>query len=261
MGDLHSIAYSSSSSSLLHNSSSLGYGLHNNNNNHLGVFNADLSQYFFELESSISSSTPPFLAHFESPDFSTGYLQDALFEFSSKRRRLEFCSSSSDDDDHQLDSCTKRICQRSMNYLDDYDQYMSTIMANSDSISVEPASEEEGSLFSEMTKTKEEAISSADTFDISSSMKQFSSVNSNTTTTTTTTTQSSDSDKENLRSIDPRFPSAGTGFVFLFGVFFFFFFFSFLPHKYHYLVLHYLLSVFPFCFTQLVKRENQMSHN
>lgn len=102
-----------------------------------------------------------------------------------------------------------------------------------------PASEEDGSLLSEITKTKEEAISSAETtFDTSSSQKQFSSMNSN---NSATTQCSSDSDKENLRFIDPRFPGTGC-------------FLSFF-HKYHYLLLHYLLSVFPFCFTQLVKRK------
>lgn len=37
-----------------------------------------------------SNSTPPIFSNLET-DFSTGYLQDALFEFSSKRRRLDFC--------------------------------------------------------------------------------------------------------------------------------------------------------------------------
>ncbi|XAR64508.1 hypothetical protein NMG60_11024881 [Bertholletia excelsa] len=68
MGDLHSIAYSSS----LH-SSSLGWDL--------GVFNADMSHSM--------ESTPPFSSPCDY-DLSSGYLQDALFEFAdrSKRRRL-----------------------------------------------------------------------------------------------------------------------------------------------------------------------------
>ncbi|KAK2995187.1 hypothetical protein RJ640_005777 [Escallonia rubra] len=70
MGDLHSIAYSGN----LHNSS-LGWDFHG-----LEVFKADMSHF-------MDNSTPPFSSPANS-DLSTGYLQDALLEFSSKRRRL-----------------------------------------------------------------------------------------------------------------------------------------------------------------------------
>ncbi|XP_027153508.1 uncharacterized protein LOC113753530 isoform X1 [Coffea eugenioides] len=183
MGDLHSIPYST-----LH-SSSLGWDFHN-----LGVFNADMPQF---LESSISTSTPPLLSQLES-DFSTGYLQDALFEFSSKRRRLEFCNT--DDQSEELDNSTRNSWSSaySLDYYNNYD-YLSQIMTNSDSISGEPMSiiSEEASLFSEM-KTTEEAISNCETFDTSSSQKD--SVNIQST-----------SGKETLRSIDSIFPSGGGG--------------------------------------------------
>ncbi|KAM7463356.1 hypothetical protein LguiA_031477 [Lonicera macranthoides] len=72
MDDLHSIAYGGCTSSL-------GWDHFHN----LGVFNSDTSHF---MDSNINS-TPPFFSPLDS-DPSTGYLQDALFEFSSKRRRL-----------------------------------------------------------------------------------------------------------------------------------------------------------------------------
>ncbi|XP_073023383.1 uncharacterized protein [Primulina eburnea] len=75
MGELSSVAFSSS-----FHSSSLGFDFHN-----LEVFNADMFQ-FNEMESSINGTwTPPSA---EAADFSTGYLEDVLFEFNCKRRRL-----------------------------------------------------------------------------------------------------------------------------------------------------------------------------
>ncbi|CAN4087559.1 unnamed protein product [Withania somnifera] len=70
MGDLHSIAYNNN----LHSFSSLGCDFHG-----LEVFNNDISPFV--------ESTPPFLSNFDC-DLSSGYLQDALFKFNSKRRRL-----------------------------------------------------------------------------------------------------------------------------------------------------------------------------
>ncbi|XP_073282406.1 uncharacterized protein [Primulina huaijiensis] len=77
MGELSSIAFRSS----LH-SSSVGFDFHN-----LEVFNAEMFQFNHEMESSINSNawTPPSA---EASDFSTGYLEDVLFEFNCKRRRL-----------------------------------------------------------------------------------------------------------------------------------------------------------------------------
>ncbi|XP_047978355.1 uncharacterized protein LOC125220236 [Salvia hispanica] len=65
MEELESIAFSGNvqRSSIAHN---------------LGVFNADMSQYM--ERSSLQSS-------FIDDEFSTGYLQDVLFQFTSKRRR------------------------------------------------------------------------------------------------------------------------------------------------------------------------------
>ncbi|XP_073147967.1 uncharacterized protein [Henckelia pumila] len=78
MGDLSSIAFRSS-----FHSSSLGFDFHN-----LQVFNAEMFQFNDEMEiSSINGAwTPPSA---EAADFSTtGYLEDVLFEFNCKRRRL-----------------------------------------------------------------------------------------------------------------------------------------------------------------------------
>ncbi|XP_073286290.1 uncharacterized protein [Primulina huaijiensis] len=75
MGELSSVAFSSS-----FHSSSLGFDFHN-----LEVFNADMFQCN-EMESSINGTwTSPSA---EAADFSTGYLEDVLFEFNCKRRRL-----------------------------------------------------------------------------------------------------------------------------------------------------------------------------
>ncbi|KAJ4710193.1 protein XRI1-like [Melia azedarach] len=81
------------SSSLLHSSSSLSWDLQN-----LGVFNADLSL--------VMDGGAPFCSSLmdQSDDFSTGYLEDALLEFSSersKRRRLLLFSDDTSDD-HQI---------------------------------------------------------------------------------------------------------------------------------------------------------------
>ncbi|KAL3502152.1 hypothetical protein ACH5RR_036601 [Cinchona calisaya] len=191
--DLHSIAYST-----LHNMTSSLVGWDHFQN--LGVFHSDMPQLF--LENSINTSTPPMLSHVDECDFSTGYLQDALFEFSSKRRRLEFFHM--DEQCEELNNPTKN-CWSNSKYSPEYygnicDNYLSEIITNSDSISGDPMSSrmsEEASLFSEM-KTTEEAISNCcETFDTSSS-HQKDSVN----------TQST-SDKETLRSIDSVFPSGG----------------------------------------------------
>ncbi|KAL5760727.1 hypothetical protein ACOSP7_019221 [Xanthoceras sorbifolium] len=82
MSELHSMAYTNSSS---FHTSSLSWDLQN-----LGVLNADNM-------SLVMDGGSPFLSP---DDFSTGYLEDALVEFSdrSKRRRLLFFS---DDDDDQ----------------------------------------------------------------------------------------------------------------------------------------------------------------
>lgn len=97
MGDLpNSMAYGGCSSSL-------GWEFHN-----LGILNADMSHALM-----MGSTTPPYLSSFDS-DISTGYLQDALFEFSSKRRRLLLFS---DDQTFPIQSmqscCWKENCTES----------------------------------------------------------------------------------------------------------------------------------------------------
>ncbi|GLT96809.1 hypothetical protein SLE2022_144070 [Rubroshorea leprosula] len=76
MGELHSMAYT-------YTSPSLGWDLQN-----LGVLTADMSL--------VMDGTSPFLPHLEYSNLSSGYLEDALLEFSerSKRRRLDDLSKS-----------------------------------------------------------------------------------------------------------------------------------------------------------------------
>ncbi|KAF3430998.1 hypothetical protein FNV43_RR25728 [Rhamnella rubrinervis] len=83
MGELHSLAYTSSgssSSSSLHNSS-LGWDFHHS----LGVLN-----YTDTMSLVMDGINAPLFSSSLDSDFSTGYLEDALVEFSerSKRRRL-----------------------------------------------------------------------------------------------------------------------------------------------------------------------------
>ncbi|XP_074382727.1 uncharacterized protein LOC141724460 isoform X2 [Apium graveolens] len=94
MEDLHSIANYSGFCS----SSNLGWEYHN-----LGVFNADMSHSFV-----MGSNTPPYSSSLDDnlSDYSTGYLQDALFEFSSKRRRLLLFSA----DQTNFSACPIQTC-------------------------------------------------------------------------------------------------------------------------------------------------------
>ncbi|KAA8529909.1 hypothetical protein F0562_034487 [Nyssa sinensis] len=189
MGDLHSIAYSNS----LH-SSSLGWDVHN-----LGVFNADMSPFM--------ESTPPFISPADS-DLSTGYLQDALFEFSerSKRRRLLlFSDDQTEDSSYPIKYCIMQSywnSNRTENSSENF-SYLSQITTNINGFSGEPMNgsvsriTEDLNMFTEM-KTPEEAISASETFDSSSSSHRDS-VNTK-----------SMSDKEALYSIDPMSPSGGT---------------------------------------------------
>ncbi|XP_022859679.1 protein XRI1-like isoform X1 [Olea europaea var. sylvestris] len=141
MSDLHSIAYSSS------HSSSLAWELQN-----LGVFNADTSQLMME-------NTPPFFSPLEA-DYSTGYLQDALFEFSSKRRRLLLFP----EDDTK--GCNNSI-EHSYESYDAFSQISKCDNFNpgmSRSVSI---MSEDASLFTDM-KTSQEAISAFQIYDSSS---------------------------------------------------------------------------------------------
>ncbi|KAL2541341.1 hypothetical protein Adt_02325 [Abeliophyllum distichum] len=171
MSDLHSIAYSSS-----FHSSSLGWELQN-----LGVFNADTCQL------TTMENTPPFFSPLEA-DYSTGYLQDALFEFSSKRRRLLlFADDQTKDSNNSIENCWN-----SNFFQNSYESY-EALSQISKCDSFNPGMSEDASLFTDM-KTSEEAISAFQTYDSSSS-----SLNTQPT-----------SDKQTLYSIQPIF-SSGSG--------------------------------------------------
>ncbi|CAL0306056.1 unnamed protein product [Lupinus luteus] len=97
MNDLHSLAYADS----FHNSS-LGWNYHHNH----GVLNEDRISLIPEaMDESATSFSSPQEYYYE--DFSTGYLEDALIEFTSKRRcLLKPCSdeqrkNNSNDDDFE----------------------------------------------------------------------------------------------------------------------------------------------------------------
>ncbi|OIW00716.1 hypothetical protein TanjilG_09685 [Lupinus angustifolius] len=80
MNELHSLAYTTTS---LHNSS-LSWDYHHN----LGVLNSDKMSLMPTMDGNATS----FSSHQEYSDFSSGYLEDALIEFTSKRRRMMPCS-------------------------------------------------------------------------------------------------------------------------------------------------------------------------
>ncbi|CAA3001866.1 Hypothetical predicted protein [Olea europaea subsp. europaea] len=146
MSDLHSIAYSS-------HSSSLAWELQN-----LGVFNADTSQLMME-------NTPPFFPPLEA-DYSTGYLQDALFEFSSKRRRLLlFDEDQTKEFNNLIENC--RNSNFIQNSYQSYDAMSQISMSRSVSVMSEDAS-----LFAD-TKTSQEAISTFQTYDSTSSISSL----------------------------------------------------------------------------------------
>ncbi|GAA0164026.1 hypothetical protein LIER_19755 [Lithospermum erythrorhizon] len=119
MDDLHSIACSNN------RLQSSVWDFHD-----LDVFNADISQFL--------ENTPPFVSSFET-DYSTGYLQDALFTFSSKRRRLLLF-----DDSDNLEYPTK-------DYSENYDHFNQGISISScDTMSGE-------SLGASMTRIEEDS--------------------------------------------------------------------------------------------------------
>ncbi|KAB2604590.1 protein XRI1 [Pyrus ussuriensis x Pyrus communis] len=108
MGELHdsmSMAYTNSS---LH-SSSLGWDCHS----HLGVLNTD--RMSLAMEEYMMMNAPFYSSpHVDQSDFSTGYLEDALVEFSerSKRRRL---LAYTDGDNELKDSSTSLLAKRYWN--------------------------------------------------------------------------------------------------------------------------------------------------
>ncbi|XP_015894000.1 protein XRI1 isoform X2 [Ziziphus jujuba] len=176
MGELHSLAYTSGSS--LHNSSQ-GWDFHHN----LGILNTDTMSLVMD------GSNASFLSSLDS-DFSTGYLEDALVEFSeqSKRRRLMLYT----EDDHQIrDSSTTTTFLDVKDYwnssnweLSENFNCMMTQMTGFDTLS-EP-------MITEL-KTPEEAKSVSEGLDSSSSSSYKDSAN----------TTKSFSDKQTLFSTDP----------------------------------------------------------
>ncbi|KAA8532391.1 hypothetical protein F0562_032440 [Nyssa sinensis] len=178
MGDLHSIASSSS-----HHESSLGWDAHN-----LGVFNADMSHFM--------DSTPPFFSTLDS-DLSTGYLQDALFEFSDRSKRRRFLLFT--DGQTQENSSYPITSYWNSSHTDDF-SCLSQITTNIDGFSGESINgsvsrmNEDATMFTEI-KTPEEAISASETFDSSSSSHRDS------------FNTKSMSERETLYSIPPISPS------------------------------------------------------
>ncbi|XP_059655274.1 uncharacterized protein LOC132302430 isoform X2 [Cornus florida] len=169
MGDLHSIAYSSS----LHNSSlDLDWDVHN-----LGVLNADMTHF-------MESCSPPLFSPLES-DLSSGYLQDALFKFGDRSKRRRFLLFDHHCDDQLTKDSINPIqsywnCKNDENYSENF-SYLGQIRNNKDGFS----------------ETAEEAISASETFD-SSSSSQKDSVN-----------EKSTFEKETIYSIHPISPGAG----------------------------------------------------
>ncbi|MCE5166082.1 hypothetical protein HAX54_014577 [Datura stramonium] len=143
MGDLHSIAYNNN----LHSFSSLGCDFHG-----LEVFNNDISPFM--------ESTPPFLSNNLDCDLSSGYLQDALFKFTSKRRRLLLFDDEENKENYQnkdSNNSIKNLWSSTMDqqFSEDYDSFSSQI-TKCDSFSGDPMSK----MSEEYSKrTEEEAIS------------------------------------------------------------------------------------------------------
>ncbi|XP_011070513.1 uncharacterized protein LOC105156155 [Sesamum indicum] len=135
--DLHSIAFSSCSHNL--HSSSLGWDFHN-----LGVLNT-MSQYDMD-----SISSPPIshdhVSFLDDHDFSTGYLQDVLFEFSSKRRRLLMFADHHDDGGRHLEISSMQNCWTSnliQNCCQEFDSFTQIAKSTTDGISEMKAAEEQ----------------------------------------------------------------------------------------------------------------------
>ncbi|KAG9141910.1 hypothetical protein Leryth_009270 [Lithospermum erythrorhizon] len=137
MGDLHSISCSS------RGLQSSVWDFHD-----IEVFNPEMSQFL--------DSTTPFVSFLES-HYSTGYLEDALFKFSSKRRRLLLFA-----DDHNMDGPTYKEC------LSNYDHFCQRMsMSSCDTMSGESMSTSVTTIIEDSypligIKTPEDAISTPD---------------------------------------------------------------------------------------------------
>lgn len=176
MGELHSMAYSSS----LHSSSLFGWDLQN-----LGVLNADMSLVMDESAPFVS----PLL---DQPDeFSTGYLEDALVEFSERSKRRRLLLFTDDDDDHQTNIISKDFAMSYWNNSNSSNwglsenfscmSQMPSFNGVSDelhmSTSVSRVSNEEANFVAAEIKTPEEITSSAiEALDSSSSANKTKSI-------------------------------------------------------------------------------------
>ncbi|XP_009777450.1 uncharacterized protein LOC107797747 [Nicotiana tabacum] len=185
MGDLHSIAYSNTSCSSLG-----GWDFHD-----LQVFNTPFME-----------NTPPFLSNLDS-DFSSGYLQDALFKFSSKRRRLLLFDDNENYQTKDSNNSIKNLWSSNMDqqFSEDYDSFSQ--ITKCDSFSGDPPmskmSEEYSNITTDVKRTEEEAISAShETNYYSSASSHHQKVN----------TQHSNSDKEALPqyTMHPSFPTGGS---------------------------------------------------
>ncbi|KAJ7954465.1 protein XRI1 [Quillaja saponaria] len=190
MGELHSLAYTNS----LHGSSLGAWDFHN-----LGIINADTMSLVMD------GIAPPFSSPLES-DFSTGYLEDALVEFSGrpKRRRLVLYT---DEQNKVSDDLLKSYWNlntiwnhqaENFHYMNQIeriaglqDEYIRTSMSR--------ISDQEVNIPRE-TKTPEESIISSSELAPDSSSSSYKD-----------TISSEPPDKEALPSIDPAIPSAGGG--------------------------------------------------
>ncbi|XP_059649779.1 uncharacterized protein LOC132295503 isoform X3 [Cornus florida] len=160
----------------------------------------------FAMSNFMDDGTTPYFSALDS-DFSTGYLEDALFEFHhpSKRRRFLFLADD-DDDDHQTKNLSDPIksywnWNYTQNYSENYD-YLSQITTNLDGFSGEAMNggsvsrmSENATIFKEM-KTAEEGLGSITASDTSWSSSDRDSVHTK-----------SISDTETLYSTDHISPS------------------------------------------------------
>ncbi|KAL1568680.1 hypothetical protein AAHA92_00265 [Salvia divinorum] len=102
----------------------------------LGVFNADMSQY---MERSLQFDHHQSFVDDECDRFSTGYLQDVLFEFTSKRRRIM---------DTSINNCwTSNLIQNLNTTLTQMTEFDELKVSETDDSSSQKESPEKGNLY------------------------------------------------------------------------------------------------------------------
>ncbi|GMJ04512.1 hypothetical protein like AT1G14630 [Hibiscus trionum] len=147
------MAYYTASSNIIHGSS-LGWDLQN-----LGVLNADMSLVID------GTGTAPWFPH---PDLSSGYLEDALHEFTGRSKRRRLLLYNDDHDQNQINGFNDLMQQEYWNYScnwghsDDF-TYITQLTTSINVVSDEPMStsmsSEEPNIIAEI-KTPEEAYDS-----------------------------------------------------------------------------------------------------